>query len=254
MRPVAFAGAATDGPKAQPDASHGRPASRVQVGRSSLTSGLTALGYVWLVQGGQGTKLNQPDYLCRRVLASKANDTSETVVLSDWIAASKTNIYALGCVEEEDLLTTPWTNFGNQVPNGNMEIVNGLPGQPGCVVFNAGCTSMWGVMPGTFDYSQNRTIWTDGRAKVHISTVSPHRGRHSLRINSPKPRQILRVGIPGDGVKGYNLSTTHAAGQLNVPNCLFNHTRYELEAYVRASRCAHTNSWICMYVHVGCIV
>jgi|EP01043_Picozoa_sp_COSAG02_P024315 hypothetical protein len=197
-----------------------------------------------VLQGGQGTKLNQPDYLCRRVLATKLNITASgsdkgVVVLSDWIAASKTNIYALGCVEEEDLITTPWTNLGNQVPNGNMEIVNGLPGEPGCVVFNAGCTSMWGVMPGTFDQAQNRTVWTDGRAKVHISTVSPHRGRHSLRINSPHPRQTLRVGIPGDGIKGYNLSSTLAAGQKNVPNCLFNHTRYELQAFVRASRCAH---------------
>jgi hypothetical protein len=72
-------------------------------------------------------------------------------------------------------------------------------------------------------------------AKVHISTVSPHAGRHSLRINAPRPRQTLRVGIPGDGIKGYNLSSTLAAGALNVPNCLFNHTRYELQAYVRAS-------------------
>ena len=187
--------------------------------------------------GGQGTKLNQPDYLCRRVLATKAN--GGMLVLSDWIAASKTNIYALGCVEKEDLITTPWSNRGNLVVNGNMEIVNGLPGQPGCVVFNAGCMSMWGVMPGTWDQAKNRTIWTDGRAKVHISTVSPHRGRHSLRINSPKPRQTLRVGIPGDGIKAYNLSSTLAAGQKNVPNCLFNQTRYELEAFVRAS----SQSW-----------
>ena len=206
--------------------------------------------------GGQTTKLNQPDYLCRRVFATKSNQTTVTdgsngsggggggrgiqtgglLVLSDWIAASKTNIYALGCVEEEDRISTPWSALGNQVPNGNMEIVNGLPGQPGCVIFNAGCTSMWGVMPGTFDEAQNRTLWTDGRAKVHISTVSPHRGRHSLRINAPKPRQTLRVGVPGDGIKGYNLSSTLAAGQKNVPNCLFNNTRYELQAFVRASR------------------
>ena len=51
------------------------------------------------------------------------------LVFSDWIAASKTNIYALGCVQKEDQITTPWTNRGNLVPNGNMEIVNGLPGQ-----------------------------------------------------------------------------------------------------------------------------
>ena len=118
------------------------------------------------LQGGQGTKLNQPDYLCRRVLAAKvsksglfepvvykndhftktgsgqtqgklknetvfpqANNTSGVLVFSDWIAASKTNIYALGCVQKEDQITTPWTNRGNLVPNGNMEIVNGLPGQ-----------------------------------------------------------------------------------------------------------------------------
>jgi|EP01046_Picozoa_sp_COSAG06_P014607 hypothetical protein len=95
---------------------------------------------------------------------------------------------------------------------------------------------MWGVMPGSFDAAQNRTVWTDGRAKVHISTVSPRKGRHALRINSPKPAQTLRVGVPGDGIKGYNLSSTSAAGQLNVPNCLFNNTRYELHAFVRASR------------------
>ena len=54
----------------------------------------------------------------------------------------------------------------NQVPNGNMEIVNGLPGQPGCVVFNAGCASMWGLMPGSLDQAQNRTVWTDGRGII----------------------------------------------------------------------------------------
>ena len=52
------------------------------------------------------------------------------------------------------------------MPNGNMEIVNGLPGQPGCVVFNAGCASMWGLMPGSLDQAQNRTVWTDGRGII----------------------------------------------------------------------------------------
>jgi hypothetical protein len=63
--------------------------------------------------GGQTTKTNQPDYLCRRVRASEA--AGGRLVLRDWIAASKTNIYALGCVQEEDKITTPWTPLGNQV-------------------------------------------------------------------------------------------------------------------------------------------
>jgi len=216
----------------------GLAASEIAAATTDVSGGFTPLFDGSCVNnpanyGGQGTKLNQPDYLCRRVRATKANDGM--LVFSDWIAASKTNIYALGCVQEEDKITTQWTNLGNQVPNGNMEIVNGLPGEPGCVVFNVGCTSMWGVMPGSLDMAQNRTVWTDGRAKVHISTVSPHDGRHSLRINAPRPRQTLRVGIPGDGIKSYNLSLTLAQGQRNVPNCLFNHTRYELQAFVRAS-------------------
>eukprot|EP01051_Picozoa_sp_SAG22_P003352 SAG22_NODE_162_length_16848_cov_16.978267_6_plen_193_part_00 len=70
--------------------------------------------------------------------------------------------------------------------------------------------------------------------------MAPHAGRHSLRINAPRPQQTLRIGIPTDGIKGYNLSSSLAAGQLNIGNCLFNRTRYELQAFVRASTQRYT--------------
>jgi hypothetical protein len=49
--------------------------------------------------------------------------------------------------------------------------------------------------------------------------------------------QTLRLGVPLDGVKLYNLSQT--LGQEHVDNCLFNYTTYDFELYARAS----SQSW-----------